>query len=443
MLNSSKIQILKEKIYASLDPLIDSDYCLLDFPNYENIGDNLIWVGELEYLSRFKYNCNYSCCLQHFDKNKIKTNDLILMQGGGNFGDLYRKIQLFRLEVIQNFPDNKIVIFPQTVHYNDLNILKKDAEILNRHTNLTICVRDYKSMEIIKNYFLSAKVLLIPDMAFCLDFEKHINEPIESNNNKLLFKRVDIELATNDYLLKIQDRNKLEIHDWPTYERNILQRLFYKLESKIAKEVFKIPFLRIFIDPKTGFKNTNILNKYFQQGIDFVNVYDEIYTTRLHGLILAILLNKKVYLNFLEHHCDVGVLGSLAVEIDEKGNEFGLIAVKTGDINIKKDLSGIIHPSVMIRKEVITENYMYLETYPYSEDFELWIRLSKITKFENLDEVLIKKRRHDEQLTQIEIKIRIRETIKLRLIYFFQTKYFPDIKVIIKLLILYILPYPL
>jgi len=152
-------------------------------------------------------------------------------------------------------------------------------------------------------------------------------------------------------------------------------------------------------------------------------------------------LKKQVY--YLEHHIDVGILGSKAVEIDEKGYEFGLIEIKTGDFNIKKDLTGVIHPSVMIRKEIINENYMYLEKYPYSEDFELWIRLSKITKFENLNEVLIKKRRHDEQLTQTQIKIRIRESLKLRLFYFLKTKYFPDIKVIIKLIILYVLPYPL
>jgi len=295
MLNSNKIQKLREKIYTTLDPMINSDYCLLDFPNYKNIGDNLIWAGELQFLSRFKYNCNYSCCLQHFDKSKIKDSDLILMQGGGNFGDLYRKIQLFRLEIVQKFPNNKIIIFPQTVYYEDLNLLKKDSEILNMHTNLTVCVRDNKSMEILKKYLFNAEIFLVPDMAFCLDFEKHLKEP-NKNKKQLFFKRVDKELAPNDYLTKIKNNDNLEIHDWPTFERNLLLSIFYKLESKIAKEFFKIPFLRNFIDPKTGFKNNNILNNYIHQGLELINVYDEIYTTRLHGLILAILLNKKVFL---------------------------------------------------------------------------------------------------------------------------------------------------
>ncbi|MNF10991.1 putative pyruvyl transferase EpsO [compost metagenome] len=32
------------------------------------------------------------------------------------------------------------------------------------------------------------------------------------------------------------------------------------------------------------------------KGISFINKYDKVVTTRLHGLILSILLNKEVYM---------------------------------------------------------------------------------------------------------------------------------------------------
>ncbi|CAA0282372.1 Exopolysaccharide biosynthesis protein [Acinetobacter baumannii] len=34
----------------------------------------------------------------------------------------------------------------------------------------------------------------------------------------------------------------------------------------------------------------------FEQSINFINQYDTIYTTRLHGCILAVLLGKNIYL---------------------------------------------------------------------------------------------------------------------------------------------------
>ena len=38
---------------------------------------------------------------------------VILMPGGGNFGDLYTLYNEFRLKVIEDFPDNRIVMPPQ------------------------------------------------------------------------------------------------------------------------------------------------------------------------------------------------------------------------------------------------------------------------------------------------------------------------------------------
>lgn len=39
-----------------------------------------------------------------------------------------------------------------------------------------------------------------------------------------------------------------------------------------------------------------LLNYTIKSGIDFINSYDEIYTTRLHVAIIGVLLNKKVHI---------------------------------------------------------------------------------------------------------------------------------------------------
>ncbi len=49
MENTKKIQKLKDLIIQNLTPIINSDYALIDIPDHDNIGDNLIWEGELSF----------------------------------------------------------------------------------------------------------------------------------------------------------------------------------------------------------------------------------------------------------------------------------------------------------------------------------------------------------------------------------------------------------
>ncbi|MDI5788788.1 hypothetical protein PO124_11350 [Bacillus licheniformis] len=39
------------------------------------------------------------------------------LSGGGNFGDLYPHFQQFRERVVEHYPDNRIVILPQSIYY--------------------------------------------------------------------------------------------------------------------------------------------------------------------------------------------------------------------------------------------------------------------------------------------------------------------------------------
>lgn len=45
-----KIWELRQIIEEQLTPLINNDYVLYDLPYYSNIGDLLIWEGELSFL---------------------------------------------------------------------------------------------------------------------------------------------------------------------------------------------------------------------------------------------------------------------------------------------------------------------------------------------------------------------------------------------------------
>ena len=59
------------------------------------------------------------------------------------------------------------------------------------------------------------------------------------------------------------------------------------------------------------------------------------------------------------------------------------------------------HPSVMIRRQVLTEHHIcYDKDYLHAEDYKLWVDLSSYGDFYNIQEVLLRYRISDTQITQ-------------------------------------------
>lgn len=279
-----KINELKKKIILELTPLITSDYVLLNLPYHANIGDTLIWEGEESFLSTLPYKCLYRSSLATFNrKRRFEPNTTILLHGGGNFGDLWAGHQRFRVEIVQKYLNNPIVVFPQTVHYSDESKIANDAELMKSHKNLTICVRDKRSYGLLKKYF-SNNILLLPDMAFCIDpnrFREYIRQPTKEI---LVLKRTDKELSTEyDYQGQITVDGHIDFLDWPTKQKgNLLHKI-------INKPIHPKNPLKSFSD----YYAYNVYRPYLiKKGVQFLSSYQHIYTTRLHGAILSTLLQK-------------------------------------------------------------------------------------------------------------------------------------------------------
>lgn len=293
-----KIEQLKEKIENALLPLIDSDYVLWDCPYHNNIGDILIWQGEIEFLQELKYKC-----LDYASKDtcrfpKLSEEVVILLHGGGNFGDLWQEHQAFRLKIIQAYPNNRIIIFPQTVYYQDEVMMRQDVQIMAEHDNLIICARDQKSYEILKKYFVNT-ILLLPDMAFCISYKTLGRWEKIPEQKTLVVKRGDKESVNISSLLE-RLSGVYEIRDWPSMEhQSLILKLFWKLcRLQIRLIKYRISF---FVGTILG-KCVDICMLYgvkrglIRKGVCFLTAYQTIYTTRLHVMILAVLLRKPIIL---------------------------------------------------------------------------------------------------------------------------------------------------
>lgn len=285
-----KIKQLRNIINQQLLPLIDHDYIYLDLPYYPNIGDSLIWKGTLEFLKQTPYRCLFTSSYETYIPQPINTKTIILLQGGGNWGDLYPQHQEFRKRIIKEHPYNRIIILPQTIFYTQKESLEKDIIFFKQYPNVTICARDRNSFDLLKKYFNQNSILLIPDMAFFIS----LTNTNTNNNGKTLFlKRKDKELSLNNH---VSTPTNIDIHDWPTMEKDFWKIRIVNIIFGILKKIV-VPFNPQFPKHIKDYKYCHfILKYYFTIGKDFIRKYDVIYTTRLHGMILSILLDKQIFL---------------------------------------------------------------------------------------------------------------------------------------------------
>lgn len=281
----AKIKELKDKISSQLLPIIDKPYVLMGVPYYKNIGDVLIWEGSRQFLKSIRHKLLYQASVSRYSGKRIKTDAVILMQGGGNFGDLWRKHQDFLIHIIEKYPQNRIIVLPQSVHYQDEKGMFIDAGKMSKHKDLWLCARDNGSFAILKKHFTN-NVLLVPDMAFAIDPESINKYRAPQSKSCLFLKRADKELdAGKNYDEIIADAGiSFEEKDWPTYERAYET---VKILSRLTRKKF-IP------ECVSGFYADRIFRPFMvKKGVEFISAYNEIYTTRLHGAILSFLMGKK------------------------------------------------------------------------------------------------------------------------------------------------------
>lgn len=192
------------------------EYILFGTPMHGNLGDHAIALAEYEILkdcnivpfeiSTYERELYYKYVLKYISKDAV-----ILITGGGSIGSQWITEETFIRNIINDYKDHKIVIFPQTIFYkNDKNGEKErklDKEVYSKAKNLYICTREKISYNLAKEIHKKANVILIPDIVLYLNYIKFnqkrsgillcIRSDVESNlDNK---KKKQIEKICKDY----------------------------------------------------------------------------------------------------------------------------------------------------------------------------------------------------------------------------------------------------
>ncbi len=289
-----KVKYLSSLAEKQILPLIDHDYVLYGLPNYSNVGDLLIWQGTLELLKQVPYKCKGVCAWNEYPTHNVAEDNIVLILGGGYFGDVWRKAWAFVLEGIRFYKNNKIIILPMSIHYEDESLRKADANYLAEFKRLVICARDEDSFHCAKSFFRN-KVLLVPDLAWCIK-NRDLKRWLQPSSAKvLLLKRIDKELESEHIIIPEVEP---DIHDWPTIEARTSSEIrFNKTILLLNKCKRKLPGMSLFFQKlKDSLYYWYYRNDMISRGVAFLSSYDKIYTTRLHALILSVLLGKEVYI---------------------------------------------------------------------------------------------------------------------------------------------------
>ena len=98
---------------------------------------------------------------------------------------------------------------------------------------------------------------------------------------------------------------------------------------------------------------------------------------------------------FLDAHPEVGLLGTGAREVDPSGREVGVVSPPVDDAAIRRALirrNPFVHSSVVMRRQALDQVGGYDETLTVAQDYDLWMRMSWITRLANLSAPLTVRR---------------------------------------------------
>lgn len=270
----SIFKILKYRSYlwkykCILNDNMEKKLILIGTPEHGNLGDHAIAKAELKFLKDyFPDHRIIEITGEHFRSDKvgvkkiIHKNDKIIITGGGFLGSLWILEELMVRDIIKTFPDNKIVIFPQTIYFeNDIEgkkIYKESKMLYKNHKNLIICTRDKKSYDLINKKMFNEGVLksiLLPDIV------TYLNEmmPLCNRSGLLLCLRDDKER-------NISDRERKFIEEYASKQTNSISYISTVIPKKVT----------IYM------RNRELENKFKE-----FRSAKLVITDRLHGMIFA------------------------------------------------------------------------------------------------------------------------------------------------------------
>ncbi len=226
-----------------------------------NYGDSLVWHGTKKLLSLLNISERY------IDISSPKYNDVLFIDGGGNFIDYYSDVRDFLIKKPALY--SEIVILPHTIFG------EKQIEVLNNiSSNLTIFCREKVSAKFLEDRLTRGEVYLWHDCVFYNKFfpvpsEEGVLNTFRSDKESILqtLPRSNSDISYNGYATK--PLNEL-INVLQKYEQVNTDRLHIAICATLLGKQVKL-------FPNSYYKNKAVFDYSLRRflNISFVEKFDD------------------------------------------------------------------------------------------------------------------------------------------------------------------------
>ncbi len=287
------IQSTKDRMQDVLDGALraGSRCAWVDFPNYTNVGDSAIWLGELDYVRSRDVSIAYLSDIKNYDPSLMRDRfpcDCVVLHGGGNFGDIWPGFQAVRQQIIGGFRDTPIIQFPQSIFFESIDRLNATRSVIKEHSRFVLLVRDMKSLEVATEHF-DCTVRLCPDMAFAMSSARIKRFAPKDGVKVVYLSRSDKESSGNKQGRVPEGVVKV---DWAGRHRSKFSR-YYRITNRaesirLVRKFFPLYRVRLLIAERLAMDR-------LEMGCRLLCQAERVVTDRLHGMILASMLGLRVY----------------------------------------------------------------------------------------------------------------------------------------------------
>lgn len=241
-------------------------------PTYGNLGDQAIAEAELSFLeNEFDewqivpiYDYSTRAAIRKL-KKKINRNDILMIQGGGNFGSLYPKAERDRNLILMTFKNNKIISFPQSIFYSNdehgYSLLKSAQNAFSLNKKAVIVARESLSLEKMKEMFSGNSIAYTPDIVLTYKINLETLENLKRHGVLFVLRKDKEKSVSEEFINSFKQK---------------LKNNGYKLKE--SSTVIK----------QSGITKRNRLNVLSKKWTEF-GKSEVVITDRLHGMLFAYL----------------------------------------------------------------------------------------------------------------------------------------------------------
>lgn len=145
-----------------------------------------------------------------------------------------------------------------------------------------------------------------------------------------------------------------------------------------------------------------------------INISCGKYIVRMDSDDICMPSRFEVQYRFMETHPDVGLCGTW---LEVFGDRQAILKYKTFHEEIILRFlyeCHLVHPTVIIRKKIMTENNIYYDPLFFAaQDYDIFSKLASVCKLANIPEILLKYRSHSESVTSKRSKVQFLNSSKI------------------------------